>query len=451
MTDNMPENWDTKTWQEKRELRLNWWMNPRDIDFSSPEIETRYKNIVQMFIDALMLRKPARMPIRLLTGGVYVPKYAGFTAKDIAYDYDKMAMAFTKFNQDFAFDTLVGCAAAGCGKVYDLLDMKFYHWPGHGVGVNSSCQAVEDEYLRANEYDELIVDPTAFFLKSYFPRIFGALKPLQMLPDFTHCVENVSVEAIFIPMATPEMQQALQTMMEAGRIGHEWIQAAGAVDAKNKASLGKPSFGGGFSKAPFDIIGDTLRGSRAVMLDMFRQPDKLLEACEKLIPIAVRWGIRSANATRNPFIGMPLHKGADGFMSNRNYEKFYWPSLKAVILAYIKEGLIPVLFAEGSYNERLDTIVDKEIPAGSTIWMFDQSDMNLVKQKLGGYACIHGNVPASLIATGTPRQIRDYVINLIKTVGEGGGFILSSGAVIDDAKPENLQAMLNTGLEYGTY
>jgi hypothetical protein len=451
MEDNMPQNWDVLSWQEKRDLRLSWWRNPKNFAFASPDIENHYKTITQLFIDALMLRKPARVPIRLLTGGVYVSKYAGFTVRDIEYHYDKMATAYTKFNQDFSFDTLVGSAAAGCGRVYDLMDMKFYHWPGHGVGVNSSCQAIDDEYMQANEYDDLIADPTAFFLRSYFPRIFGALLPFQELPDFTHCVENVSIETTLIPMATLEIQQALHTMIEAGRIGQEWIQAARAVDAKNRASLGRPSFGGGFSKAPFDVIGDTLRGSRGIMLDMFRQPGKLIEACDRITTLAIRWGLRSANATRNPFVSMPLHKGADSFMSRRDFEKFYWPSLKEVIKAYIRDGCVPVLFAEGSYNERLDTIVDQEIPAGSTIWMFEQTDMNLAKRKLGGYACIHGNVPASLISTGTPQQIKGYVKNLLSIAAQDGGFILSSGAVIDDAKAENLNAMLNAGWEFGSY
>ena len=49
-------------------------------------------------------------------------------------------------------------------------------------------------------------------------------------------------------------------------------------------ATGKPFFTGGFSKAPYDIIGDTLRGTRGIMLDKFRQPEKLLEAMERLVP-----------------------------------------------------------------------------------------------------------------------------------------------------------------------
>ncbi len=36
-------------------------------------------------------------------------------------------------------------------------------------------------------------------------------------------------------------------------------------------------------------------------------------------------------------------------------------------------------------------------------------------------------------------------------VAQDGGFILSTGAVLDDAKPENLHALIDTGKQYGVY
>jgi hypothetical protein len=40
---------------------------------------------------------------------------------------------------------------------------------------------------------------------------------------------------------------------------------------------------------------------------------------------------------------------------------------------------------------------------------------------------------------------------LIDSVGQDGGYILSTGAVLDDAQAENLHAMIKTGKEYGRY
>ena len=146
---------------------------------------------------------------------------------------------------------------------------------------------------------------------------------------------------------------------------------------------------------------------------------------------------------------LPLHKGADGFMSDEQFHTFYWPTLRAVLLGLIEEGCIPFCFAEGRYGSRLEAIMD--LPKGKTIWLFDQTDMAKAKETIGQVACIEGNVPLSLIYAGTAEETAAYVRNLIDTAGKGGGFILNIGAVADEGKEENLRAMIETALEYGRY
>ena len=172
-------------------------------------------------------------------------------------------------------------------------------------------------------------------------------------------------------------------MIDAGNAAMEWIQNFAAMDARAMAAYGLPGFAGGVTKAPYDILGDTLRGTRGLMLDVFRQPDKVLEACERLVPLAIDWAVRSNNTTRHPFVFIPLHKGADGFLSDADFRRFYWPTLKKVLLGLIDEGLVPLCFAEGAYNDRLEAIHDEEIPAGKMIWMFDATNMSEAKQAPG--------------------------------------------------------------------
>ena len=57
------------------------------------------------------------------------------------------------------------------------------------------------------------------------------------------------------------------------------------------------------------------------------------------------------------------------------------------------------------------------------------------KEILGSIVCIKGNVPNSLLVTGTPQEVRDYCKKLIDVVGKDGGLIVDAGAVIDEAKP----------------
>jgi uroporphyrinogen-III decarboxylase len=146
---------------------------------------------------------------------------------------------------------------------------------------------------------------------------------------------------------------------------------------------------------------------------------------------------------------MPLHKGADGFMSQAQFEKFYWPSLKRVFEGIIEAGGVPVPFAEGGYNQRMDYL--NELPKSSVAWMIDRSDMKALKQKVGQNACLIGNVPSSILHAGTPADVEKYCRELIDDIGPGGGFMMATGTVTDDGRPEMIKAMIDTTLKYGKY
>jgi len=62
-------------------------------------------------------------------------------------------------------------------------------------------------------------------------------------------------------------------------------------------------------------------------------------------------------------------------------------------------------------------------------------------------ACIQGNVPLSMLQLGSAEDVTAYCRGLIETVGSGGGFILDSGAVVDEAKPANVRAMIRAAKE----
>jgi uroporphyrinogen-III decarboxylase len=182
---------------------------------------------------------------------------------------------------------------------------------------------------------------------------------------------------------------------------------------------------------------------------MYRQPDKLLKALDAFVPIMISMGIGAMQQTGNPLIFMPLHKGADGFLSDEQFKTFYWPSLKAVIMGLIEGGCIPFPALEGHWDSRLAVIQD--IPKGKTAWMVDQSDMAQAKATLGKNACLVGNVPSSMLRLATPDKVKDYCKKLIDTIGKDGGYIMSNGAFFDEAKPENVKAMVDFTKEYGVY
>ena len=73
------------------------------------------------------------------------------------------------------------------------------------------------------------------------------------------------------------------------------------------------------------------------------------------------------------------------------------------------------------------------------------------KDIIGDVMCICGNVPVSLLRAGTAEEIKDYCKKQIDVVGRGGGFIMSTRSVLDDAKPENVRIMFDFTKRYGVY
>jgi hypothetical protein len=444
----MEKKWEEMSADEKQEQLFQRWFSPQGVEFVSPETEKSYKDRITRIKDALQMRKlPDRVPV-IPNVGFFPAFYAGLTPQEIMYDYDKLNMAWQKYALDFQPDAHIGCFVPGPGRLFEILDYKLYAWPGHGASPYHTYQCLEGEYMKADEYDAFILDPTGFFERMYLPRIFHTLEPFKMLAPLPNIIELPFTGGNLLPYGLPEVQTAMKALMEAGTEALKWVEVLVAHD-KEMAAAGYPNFFGGAAKAPFDYLADTLRGTRGIMLDLYRQPDKIIKACDVITPLMVGMGVSMAKMNGNPVVFIPLHKGADGFMSDEQFKTFYWSSFRKLLMGLIDEGCIPYSFVEGGYNSRLEVI--KDLPKGKAIWSFDLTDMKRAKEIVGQTACISGNVPITLLNVGTESEVKDYVKELIDTAGRDGGYIMNSGAVIDEAKPENVKAMIDFTKEYGIY
>ena len=409
---------------------------------------------------AIELKEPDRVPV-VLGGTYFMAKYAGLDFSAAYYDMPAWKEAFKKTILDFepdAFGSSIepgtfGSGMAASGTAYDLLGALQTRWPGRTLPANVGHQFVEGEYMMGDEYDLFLSDPSDFTLRFYLPRVYEALRPFAKLSSPKMWIAGNAFAAATPLFASPEFQQLFAILAKAGQEQEKW-RTAGMSLGDELATLGFPASAHGpdAGGAPFDVISDYLRGMRGSMLDMYRRPEKLLAACEMIL----EWRVASMtpadpNERGNPKIaGGALHRGSDGFMSKKQFETFYWPSLKKLILASIDMGYVPCPFFEGTWTERLEYLL--EIPKGKMICRFADTDMAKAKAVLGDSFCIVGNVPVSLLQAGSPQEVEDYCRNLIKVVGKGGGFILrSSSDAIDEAKPANVKAMVDSVKSYGWY
>lgn len=444
----MAKEWKNMTSQERLAARFDRWLNPPNATFSSEEIRKNYQDRVGRVINAITLEKiPDRVPT--LSPASFLPCFLyNVTCKEVMYDIDMAVDLWLRFLKEYPTDLAKGPSYCGVGKAFEILDYKLYKWPGHNLPDNVGFQAVEGEWMKSDEYTLLIDDMSDYWLRFYLPRISGLLDPFKSLSPLNRIIEmpNVGQLANF---GLPEVRDSLNRLADAGEILLKARQGLGRFRQIAMQEMGFSTHIGGGAKAPFDVLADTMRASHGMIMDMYRNKDMVLKAIERITPLQIKGAVADANASGNPIIFMPLHKGADGFMSDEQFRNIYWPSLKEVILGLIEEGCVPLLFAEGGYKSRLSYL--KELPKGKTLWLFDQTDMAEVKKKVGDRVCIAGNVPTGLMVTGTAQQVDDYCKKLIDICAPGGGFILTTGAGLDEGKAETTRAFIDASDKYGSY
>ena len=73
------------------------------------------------------------------------------------------------------------------------------------------------------------------------------------------------------------------------------------------------------------------------------------------------------------------------------------------------------------------------------------------KKKIGDNCALVGGFPTDLLGRGTPEECSEYTKKLIDTLGEGGGYILTTDKMISyrtDCRAENLKAVNETAFNY---
>ena len=411
--------------------------------------EELFKQREKRVNDAIALRIPDRVPIEVMFA-FFPAKYSGVTVEEVMYDPEKLLKSQLKTLLDFKPDMDQNpFGLRFLGPILEALDFKQLRWPGHGVAADLTYQFVEGEYMKAEEYDHFLLDPSDFMIRKYWPRACGALAGFEKLaPIHSIVTYYMGIPFGLAPFSLPEVEQAMEAIKKAGRESMRIVSYSRLYGEKAKEE-GFPLQFGAFTQAPFDTLGDFFRGTKGLMLDMYRRPDTVIKACEKLLPFMLEVAVNASKTSGNPRVFIPIHKGLDGFMSQEQFKKFFWPTLSELMVTLINEGLNPCPLWEGDCTTRLDVI--KDIPAGKACYAFEATDMAKAKEILQGTVCIRGNVPLSILATGTPDDVRAYCKRLIDVCGKGGGYIMDASTGLDDAKPENVKAMFEFTKEYGTY
>jgi hypothetical protein len=398
-------------------------------------------------MDAIQLRIPDRVPV-MCPLGYFPAKFTGIPFSAAYYDFDAWYQA-CKITLEYLQPDVIFPQGFSPGKALEILDPKQMRWPGYNLRPNLGHQSIEVDFMKEDEYDLYMQDPSDFMFRKYLSRTSKNLAGLEKLPplwELAHMPMPFQIMANI--MAQPEVAKALNTLMKAGREMRKWQSKTKKLN-KMVYDMGYPQYVHGAALPPFDYISHTLRGMNGTMIDMFRQPDKIVETCEMMYQQFLRRPVPPPSEYGHIRYFMTVTRGSDDFLSVKQFEKFYWPTFKKTVQALIDRGVTPCIFFEGNCLSRMEYLL--EFPKGKILARLDTTDIFKAKEILKNHTCIEGNVPSTLLQVGTVQDVRDYCKKLIDRIGQGGGYILSPRSSTDEVKPENLRAMIEFTKEYGVY
>ena len=421
---------------------------------SENAVQTKEQKLFQERLNrvnsAIRLEKTDRVPLTPFFAS-WVQRSQGSSYRDIYYDQEAAGKAAVEFySKHQMLDASYG-ARFTSGKANEIAQSQMIDWPGRPgtlVDMYSSHQVIEREFMTQEEYPEMLNDFTGFMLRKYIPRAYPALKGFEKAKVTPTVVLNTGMLA---PFYSPEMQEAYKVLAQIGAADAECARISGIYSAK-LAEIGFPSMFTGGSEAPYDILGDYFRGTMGIFEDLIDEDmqEYIERACDMFADQQI------ANMQYFKYVDMPvkrvffpLHKAMDGFMNDEQFERLYWKPLKKIMMALIDMDVTPYIYTEGPYNSRLEMLTD--VPRGKVLYHFEKVDMKEAKRILGGTACITGNLPVAMIEFGKKEDVIDATKKLLDDCAQDGGYIFDFDGSLENANPENLDAMFETLDKYGKY
>jgi len=395
---------------------------------------------------AINLKNPDRVPFSLM---VEVQPFAGVPNAASYYDPLRMKRAMRQAAVELEPDMAEG-GFPSCGAAMTEMDIKNVLWPGGPLPPDYGMQAIEGEYMKADEYDMFLNDPTGFVIRRYLPRIYGVLQPLAKLPPMDSMFGGFD---FLTPMfASPEFTEMAKHLAAAGKHVEKFRKTIMEISG-DLEKLGFPPFssfgGGGVGGAPFDTLTSSLRGMKGSMVDMYRQPDNLIKACNKILERRISRA-RPADKTARDYpqkIAMPLWRGDPTFMSEAQFLKFYWPGLKKSLQTHVDLGFIPCPFFEAPFGERLKYV--QELPKGKIIISIDARDLSDAKRLLAGHECLLVRTP-NASKVWSLNQLQSFLKDVIDTWGKQTGLMIVI-MIPDHTSVKDMQGLLKWFREYSRY
>jgi len=395
------------------------------------DMEQLYQERLKRYTTAMRNGKPDKVPIRPFVAE-FTATYAGYTCQEVTHDYTKAFDAARKCAADFDWDAVVGNMVYVWTGLTEAQGTAYYAVPGIDLDPDVGFQYKEPPegfaYMQPEDYDALIDDPTGFLYNTWLPRASRDVAPIGSPATFRNNLAFV----------------------KGGMAMMQYFSGFGEQAARLRSESGTVSAIAGILKAPFDILADKLRGFIGLTMDLFERPEKVLAACEALMPHLTWVALSGADPDKNVPITIWMHRGCVPFVSPEQFDRYYWATLKPIVEELWSRGHQVLFYAEGNWRPHLKAFA--ELPEGSIIYHVDQDDVFKVHEVLGDRFCLSGGIPNFLLSYGTPDQVREHCKAVIDGVARDGGYICDASAIMqDDTSVQNMRALTDFVREYGVY
>jgi uroporphyrinogen-III decarboxylase len=357
---------------------------------------------------AIHLEPVDRIPV-VYMGVAFAPRYMGMSIAEFCVDPE----ATVKMNLA-AMDKLGGLDGinlAGAGRITAILTAMWLSRlgvPGRDLPPDSLWQVREAEVMTIDDYNFIIKNGWQAFLGSYLPRVID-------MSEFG--------EAMGWLMAN--QARCMSTYRERG-----YVPVCGAA-----TSPPYEYFCGGRSMQKF-------------IFDLHRIPDKVQAAMDAIMPDIIGQAIGIARASGVAGVWVGGWRSASALISPKLWDRFAWPYFVKIVYALVEAGLTPVLHWDQDWTRDLGRL--RELPAKKCILNPDgMTNIHKFKEVAGDRMAMMGDVPATMFAAGTPEDIYNYVRNLVHLFGSTGLILCPGCDAPINTKPENMEAFVAAGREYG--
>jgi hypothetical protein len=361
--------------------------------------------------DAIALKVPDTLPLLPFIDVLFGSRYAGLTVAEVLRHTEKGPEAMYKAMTDLGpWDAVIRPGSPSEVTWVNSYPMQV-HFPGKELPDDYVWQFDEKEIIRVDDYERIIDKGWTAFVQDYL---------VARIRGFD--------AGVFAEKLKAERERGKRDV-------HFWEQR------------GIPVFVGVVDSHPFFKL--TLgRSMTEFVKDLYRRPEIIKKAIAAMTPDVIHNIKAACDRSGIRRVMLMEERASASFFRPEIIKNFWLPYTEIILDSLAKENIIAVMHLDTNFTPLLPLF--KSLPRGKFIMELDGgTDIIQAKQILKDHACIMGDVPATMLATGEPKEVIEYTKKLIDIVGEGGGFILSTGCSCPpDAKPENIKAMIETGRTY---